>query len=82
MRQLLLRTVTSPRFDAGLSRYVSFFAAAMLLVVGFWKLPQMPLSEFQLLCGILLLLLVALQFVVIGLITPLSMKAAEKKSHR
>ena len=79
MLQFLQRSVTSPRFDAGLSRYISFLAAALLLVLGFYKLVLMPLNEFQLLCGILLLFLVAMQFVVI---TPLSMKAAEKQSRR
>ena len=54
--RMLCRKLTSDRFDANIARGTCFSVAGLVLVLSFWKITQLDLSEAQLYFGLLLTL--------------------------
>jgi len=68
----LVRPLTSARFDVFAGRLACWVAAILVLVLGFFKLTQLPLSETELFFGLLLVLAVTMQMILFGLVLPQS----------
>ncbi len=71
--------LTSDTFDAKLGQFSCFTTSAVILLLSFWKLAQLELSEAQLFFGILLASCVSLLFIVIGLLLPLTLNHKNPK---
>ncbi len=66
----LAHKVTSDLFDNGLGQIAFFAGAILVLVLSFWKLTRLDLTETELFFGTLLSLAVPLLCVLIGLVLP------------
>lgn len=64
------RTISSDDFDTKLGQGVCFVASIVVLVVSFWKLTQLELTEAQVFFGLLLSFCTPLLLVIVGLVLP------------
>jgi hypothetical protein len=64
--------VSSAAFDVRAGQAVCFAAGPAVLAVALYKLARLPVSQAEALIGTLAALAVALQFVVAGLLLPLT----------
>ncbi|WP_166829657.1 hypothetical protein [Thalassoroseus pseudoceratinae] len=72
--RFLHRPLTSVTLDAKAGQLVSWFAALLVLILGFYKVVRLPLSETELFFGLLLVATVSLLCVLIGLVLPLAVR--------
>jgi hypothetical protein len=64
--------ITSDAFDVRFAQLACFAASLLVLALSVWKLTRLELTEAQLFFGILLSFVMPLNFIVIGLLLPLS----------
>lgn len=69
--QSLSREITHDAFDRTLGSVACFVAGVLVLVLSFWKLTRLELTEAQLFLGVLISLVVPLLLIVIGLLLPI-----------
>jgi uncharacterized membrane protein len=70
MTSFFNRTISSDAFDTRLGQGTCFVASIVVLVVSFWKLTQLDLTETQVFFGLLLSFCTPLLLVIIGLLLP------------
>lgn len=75
----LCHKVTTDTFDAKLAQVACFVVGALVLMLSFWKLLRLELSEAQLFFGVLLSLCAPLLFVVVGLLLPVTIGANKSR---
>jgi hypothetical protein len=73
------RKITTDNFDTKLAPMACFAAGILVLVLSFWKLTRLDLSEAQLFFGVLLTLCVSLLSIVVGLLLPMSSLSLDVK---
>ncbi|MEX0939041.1 MAG: hypothetical protein WDZ59_14355 [Pirellulales bacterium] len=73
LRQFI-RPLTSQAFDVRMAQLSCWLAAGMVLVLGFFKLTQLPLNETEWFFGVLLVLTVGLLATLIGMVLPIAAK--------
>ena len=76
--QFLGHKITSDTFDMKLAQVACFVVGLLVLVLSFWKLTRLDLSEAQLFFGVLLSLCAPLLFIIVGLLLPVA--TAHRKS--
>jgi hypothetical protein len=64
----LNRRISTEKFDVESGRIASFGVALLVLALGMFKLASLRLTEVEVFFGILLVLAVAMQAVIIGLL--------------
>lgn len=71
---LMSRRFTSDALDARVGQFVCWVGAVLVLMLGFYKLLRLPLTEVELFFGLLLVSAVSLLCVLIGLVIPIAMR--------
>ena len=67
---ILRRRLSSDAFDFRLSQFGAFAVGLLVFVLGILKLTSMPLTEYQLFMGILLVMAVMLLCCILGFLMP------------
>ncbi len=62
------RRISRESVDSGIAQFICYLAGIGILVLGFWKLTRMPVTETELFFGVLLVLLTAVVMIAIGLL--------------
>jgi len=71
------QSLSSTATDSQFGSLACFAVSVCVLVLGFWKLFSLELSEGQLFLGSLLVLNLAIMGVVAGLLVPITLRAQE-----
>ena len=77
--QLLQTKLTSEGFDAKTGQIVCWVFSVLILIVGFYRVTQLPLSEPGLLLGLLLVLILAVSGISLGLLLPIAQMAERSR---
>ena len=70
--QILNRNIVADNTLLSLLQIMCFLLSIVALVLSFWKLSRLDLTESQLFFGVLLSLITPLLFIVLGLLLPLA----------
>ena len=70
--RMMTRPLTSTHTDAKWGQIACWLASGLVLVLGMYKLTDLPLTETEFFFGVLLVLAVGLLGVLIGLVLPLA----------
>ncbi len=72
--KVLSRPLTSATLDAKAGQLACWGTAIFVLMLGFYKLVRLPLTETELFFGVLLVASVSMLCVLIGLVLPLAVR--------
>ena len=73
--RLMCRRFTSDALDARVGQFVCWVGAVLVLMLGFYKLLRLSLTEVELFFGLLLVSAVSLLCVLIGLVLPIALRS-------
>lgn len=62
------RRISRESVDVGIAQIACYLGGIGILILGFWKLTRMPVTEAELFFGVLLVLLTAVVMIAIGLL--------------
>jgi hypothetical protein len=75
---ILAKRLTSPRFDARLAQIACYAGGLVTFVAAVLKLCSLPVSEFQLLVGLLLAVACLLLCITLGTLVPLAARLSRQ----
>lgn len=76
--RILARRLTSSRFDAKVAQYACYAGGLLVFVAAVLKLCSLPVSEFQLLIGLLLAVACLLLCIALGMLVPVAARLSRR----
>ena len=78
MLRAINRRISTDKFDANMAQFLCYGIGLMIMVLGITKVASMRLSEAELLFGILLVMIVAMQAIIVGVVLGLYAKVTSR----
>lgn len=76
--RLLKGQVSRTKFDVGVAQAAMFVGGVAIMMLGIRKLARLELTETELFFGVLLVMVLALQLILAGMLLPLTARGERK----